>query len=148
MKKALTFNTKHSGRLIRTSAGKKRQARRRAPEDLVVEKVSALASKPYVLCVENHFAGYFNELGFRIQVQAVTSKEEILCLSNELLIELQAHFAEHALTFSWQVGFYQGEELIHVVAAGDEPLKFCPVCEDYSRLPPEFCLNCGGNYLS
>jgi hypothetical protein len=134
--------------LTRTSTRKKRHARRRSPEDLIVEKVGALANKPYVLCVENHFAGYFNELGFRIQVQDVISKEEILCLSNELLIELQAHFAEHALAFSWQVGIYKGEELIHVVAAGDEPLKFCPVCEDYSRLPLECCLICGSEYLS
>ena len=134
--------------LTRTSTRKKRHARRRSPEDLIVEKVGALANKPYVLCVENHFAGYFNELGFRIQVQDVISKEEILCLSNELLIELQAHFSEHALAFSWQVGLYQGEELIHVVAAGDEPLKFCPVCEDYSRLPLKCCLSCGSEFLS
>ena len=98
------------------SARKKRQIQRCPPEELIVEKVKELlANKPVVVSMESHFAGYFNELGFFIYVENLASREEIIGLGNELLFFLQAYFAEHSLTFSWQVGIYQQEDLIHVV---------------------------------
>ncbi|MBX7228737.1 MAG: hypothetical protein K1X48_03905 [Burkholderiaceae bacterium] len=98
------------------SARKKRQIHRYPPEELIIEKVrELLANKPGVVSMESHFAGYFNELGFFIYVDDLMSREEILGLGDELLFFLQTYFAEHSLAFSWQVGIYRQEELIHVL---------------------------------
>lgn len=105
----------------RTSSRKKRHEERRPPEDVILERVTSLAAKPYVLSVEGEVQGEWNLLAMWIHVAESTPDREIVELENELSAFLAAHFAEKPLPFTWSVGVWRSGKPVSAISP-DEPL--------------------------
>jgi hypothetical protein len=83
--------------------------------------VEKLANGPAIVSVENHFAGYFNELGFSIFFSESATDSEIISVRNELLAYLGTLLPKDSGPFLWQVGFRRKGKTIEVLFPGDEP---------------------------
>jgi hypothetical protein len=102
------------------SGQKKRQLDRMSLEERVCTEVREVASKPFVLLVEDHFAGYFNELGLTVIVIESASDSDVIILRNELLQHLESRLRKGTSPFSWQVAFQRDGQTIEVLFPGDE----------------------------
>lgn len=85
------------------SRRKSRQAARVAPEDQLLAQIREIAAPPLVEAVEEHFAGYFNELGITLRLAEQASDESIVELRNKMLICIEAAVARLKIDFTWQV---------------------------------------------
>jgi len=126
------------------SRRKLRQEKRCPPEEALLEDVK-LILKPFsfVLSVKIDFAGYFNTLGFTIQISENVNPYQLIAIENIILEFFNSYFSENDLPFSWQVGICCEEELVEVIDPHSRKRKVCPMCthifQDYL---PEFCPHC------
>lgn len=102
------------------SRQKQRRASRISLEDTVISEVRALASKPFVLAIEDHFAGYFNELGLTITVSDSALDVDVIKLRNKLLELLETLVPTGSSPFTWQVAFTRNSKTIEVLCPDDE----------------------------
>lgn len=129
---------------LRESGRKKRKKGRRSFEDLLREAVEAvLEEHPLKAEAESHEAGYFEELGFRLDVPESAKKDEIHNLGNALLEALTRAAANLETDWSWSVGIYQADELMRVVHPGDSPWGICRNCFDEQQMLGDACVVCG-----
>jgi hypothetical protein len=104
------------------SRRKLRQEERKPPEDRLLERVQAIAKPPLVESVEEHFAGYFNELGITLRLQAQVEDQEVVALRNDLLRCLEDSAVELAIDFTWQLSMYRGQDQVALVFPGDSAI--------------------------
>jgi hypothetical protein len=102
---------------------KQRQSDRISPEVKVLAEVRVLADKPYVRSVDDHFAGYFNELGITINLNESTTDQEIIALRNSLLEYLEKVGKEEKIEFTWQVAFWRGLVQVALLFPGNSPIE-------------------------
>ena len=102
------------------SKRKQRQSDRIPLEVKACSDVRAIASKPFVVAVEDHFAGYFNELGLTVTVIEAASDYAVITLRNELLHHLDSLLPKGASPFCWQVAFKRAGKTIEVLLQGDD----------------------------
>jgi hypothetical protein len=114
-----------------------------AIENRIVESVEKVAAAHNVEAVESEFAGYFNQLGFRVDVAPETSDETIRILGNALLDVTTQAASELDAPFKWIIGIYRSGELIRVVSPGDAPSRICPNCRSEQRIVWPVCVVCG-----
>ena len=92
-----------------------------AKYDEVVSGVRSRASRPSVLEVRDHFAGYFNELGLWVQFRDDTPDREVIELGNELLTYLNDMLPRNNGWFRWILSLERGRDTLDVIDAGDTP---------------------------
>ena len=85
----------------------------------VLAEVRVLAAKPCVEALEDHFAGYFNELGVFVTVREDTQDAVVIDLRNDLLLYLDSALPKDSAPFKWLVSFKRDSKTIDVVASGD-----------------------------
>ena len=85
----------------------------------MISEVRVLASKPFVLAIEDHFAGYFNELGLTITVRDSALDIEVISLRNKLLELLTSLLPTCSSPFTWQVAFTRNSKTIEVLCPDD-----------------------------
>ncbi|MDP9194637.1 MAG: hypothetical protein M3P06_23315 [Acidobacteriota bacterium] len=112
-------------------------------ENRIVERVEKVAAAHSVEAVESEFAGYFNELGFRINVAAEASTETTRILGNALLDATTQIASELQPPFRWLIGIYRNDELVRVLSPGDLPTRVCGNCWDEQRTVGSVCAVCG-----
>lgn len=90
------------------------------PEEVrFIAEVCAIADKPFVETVENHFAGHFNELGITVRLRPEATDVEVIALQNELLAYLTNEVKSPS--FTWLVGFSRGDRSLRSLFPGDVP---------------------------
>jgi hypothetical protein len=94
------------------SQRKDRQRTRLSPVDQVLDDVRVIADWPFVRSVEDHFAGYFNELGITINLTDDASNFDVIQLRNKVLAYLKNASVELELEFTWQVSFWRNLQQI------------------------------------
>lgn len=104
----------------RQSKQKQRQVGHISLEDAAYSEAKSIAARPFVLTVESHFAGYFNELGITITVHDTALSSDIIKLRNELQDKLEVLIPSGAAPFSWQVIFMRTNKIIETLFPGDE----------------------------
>ena len=102
------------------SRQKDRHLKRTPCEDQVVAPVREIADLPFVIDVEDHFAGMWNELGIQIKVRSGTSDREVIGLRNDVLSCLRGMNQESEFPFTWIVGFWRDEKNIEVLLPRDD----------------------------
>jgi len=112
-------------------------------EALLRERVSAIASARAVGPIEEHFAGYFNELGFRVNVDAATSDAEVLELGNDLQRGMDEAVAGLKLPFTWSIGVYRNDKLGRALSPDTRIHWLCPVCSEEQITTERPCPFCG-----
>ena len=132
-----------------TSAQRRRKAARPLTADAIeaalLERVRSAATGAPVVAIEAEFAGYFNELGFRLHLTPEASSADVVALHNKLLAELTSATAELEPPFTWIVGFYRSDELLQVVAADSVPQWICGVCNTEHSSLHSSCPYCGSS---
>ena len=101
------------------SRRKSRQASRVTPEDQLLAEVTEIAAPPLVKSVEEHFAGYFNELGITLQLAEEATDEGIVELRNKILTCIEATAARLKISFTWQVSMYRAQKQVVLIFPGD-----------------------------
>lgn len=101
------------------SRRKSRQASRVAPEDQLLAELKEIAVPPLVEAIEEHFAGYFNELGITLQLAEQASNESIVELRNKTLAYMEAAAARLKIDFTWQVSMYRAQKQVVLIFPGD-----------------------------
>jgi hypothetical protein len=101
---------------------KQRQWNRLSPDEQVLTEVRAIAGRPFVSSVADHFAGYFDELGITVNLVDGTPDSDVVQLRNELLQYLERASKERRLEFTWQVAFWRGATQVALLFPGDRPL--------------------------
>lgn len=134
------------------SQQKKRQRDQSLPADVIerriAERVESVAAAHGIVAVESEFAGYFNQLGFRVDVAPEASAEMIRSLGNALLDATTEIASELAAPFAWIIGIYRNEELVSVVSPGDSPSRICSNCRYEQRTSGSTCAVCGESLQS
>jgi len=102
------------------SKRKQRQWQRLSIEERVCSEVRTIASKPFVSAIEDHFAGYFNELGLTITVVESASDSDVINLRNELLQHLESQLPKGSSQFKWLVFFMRDGKTIELLFPGDK----------------------------
>src|SRR5258708_10390405 len=87
----------------------------------LIADVCAMAERPFVETVENHFAGYFDELGITINFRSEARDEEIISLQNELLELFNSTYDVRPSGFTWLVRFSRGGKSLRSLFPGDLP---------------------------
>ncbi|WP_339526569.1 hypothetical protein [Pseudomonas sp. EA_35y_Pfl2_R111] len=105
----------------RQSKQKQRQVGHISLEEAAYSETKAIAARPFVLAVESHFAGYFNELGLTIKVNDTAPSSDIIKLRNELQEKLEELLPSGTAPFSWQVIFIRTNKIIETLFPGDAP---------------------------
>jgi len=103
------------------SRRKQRQADRLSLHDQVVNEVRDLASRPFVLSIEDDFAGYFNELGISVALATDSTDQDVILLRNDLLDRLECLLPHGRSSFTWLVTFKRGGSTVEVLTPVDEP---------------------------
>lgn len=85
----------------------------------VVAQVRAMVAKPYVEALDDHFAGYFNELGLFVTVRDDTDDAVVIDLRNDLLHYLNSALPKDSAPFKWLVCIKRDSKTIDVFAPGD-----------------------------
>jgi hypothetical protein len=100
-----------------------KQSENASPEDRIVAEVRSIAERGIVASVEDHFAGYFNELNVTVNLQPEAQDPEVIRLRNELLAHLEKRFALSPIGFTWQVSFWRSLSCVEVLYPGDSVLS-------------------------
>ena len=87
--------------------------------DEVVATALKLANQSFVISVEDHYAGYWDELGFSVFLKEDATDSDIIHLRNQLLSYLNSVLPKGNPYFSWVVGFRRKKETIEVIVPGD-----------------------------
>lgn len=87
----------------------------------LIAEICALTAKPFVETVENHFAGYMDELGVTVRLRPDTSDEDVIALQNEMLAYFNATAASREPGFTWLVQFTRGGTSLRSLFPGDAP---------------------------
>ena len=106
-----------------------RQLERVSPGDHASAEVRRIAAKPFVTSVEDHFAGYFNELGLFLTVVETATDAQVLELRNELLQCLETLLPKGKAAFTWLVTIKRGGYTIEVVVPGAVTRELTDVLE-------------------
>ena len=125
------------------SSRKKRQLAKRPPEETLYDEVKEAISRWNVLSVEEDYAGSRDRLGFRIDVAAEATAENVLEMGNALLARMKSSPTAAELSGNWIIGIYRSDELVRVVAPGDKPRFICAACELEQEALSDCCLQCG-----
>ena len=92
------------------------------PEARLVARVQEVAVPPLVESIEEHFAGYFNELGITLRLSARATDEDIIALRNNVLACLEKATSELAINFKWLVSMYRGQDQVALIFPGNSPI--------------------------
>jgi hypothetical protein len=87
----------------------------------LIADVCDMADKPFVEAVENHFAGYFDELGITVKLRAEASDEDVISLQNQLLAFFNSTYEVRPPGFTWLVKFSRGGKSLRSLFPGDLP---------------------------
>ena len=98
---------------------KLRRLERVPPMDQLMADVKAIGVRPLVESVEEHFAGYFNELGITLRLNEQASEHDVVVLRNSILQLIERKSSELQVNFTWQVSMYRGAEQIALIFPGD-----------------------------
>ena len=97
-----------------------------------VEKYNDVVSQAKVLCdctfvetLEDHYAGYWDELGLFITLRDDAIDSDVIVLRNDLLNFLKSALPIGNADFKWQVAFARSGKTIEVVFPGDEIRDLC-----------------------
>ena len=104
------------------SRRKSRQTSRVPPEDQLLAEVKELAAPPLVEAVEEHFAGYFNEMGITLQLAEQATDESIVELRNKMLACMEVATARLKIDFTWQVSMYRAQKQVVLIFPGDSAI--------------------------
>jgi hypothetical protein len=104
----------------RQSKQKQRKLGHISLEEAAYSEAESIAARPFVLTVESHFSGYFNELAITITVNNSTLSSDIIKLRNELQEKLEALLPSGTSPFIWQVIFMRANKIIETLFPGDE----------------------------
>lgn len=86
----------------------------------VVSKAKAMCDCSFVETVEDHYAGYWDELGLFIKLRDDAADADVIVLRNGLLNLLEQVLPKGKADFTWQVGFVRDGKTIEVLFPGDE----------------------------
>jgi hypothetical protein len=86
----------------------------------VVSKARDLCHRSFVDDVEDHYAGYWDELGLSVKLRDNATDAETLALRNDLLRMLDDILPKGNPLFCWQVAFRRCGDTIEVLFPGDE----------------------------
>jgi len=103
------------------SESEQRQRERMSVGARLIAGVCAIADTPFVEDVENHFAGYFNELAITVRLRDGASDEDVIALQNKLLDFLNTGEAAFSPDFTWMVKFSRGGKSMRSLFPGDVP---------------------------
>ena len=98
-----------------------RQRERMSVGARLIAGICAIADTPFVEDVENHFAGYFNELAITVRLREEASDEDVIALQNKLLAFLNTGDAASSEDFTWLIKFSRGEKSMRSLFPGDAP---------------------------
>lgn len=130
-----------------TSAQRRRKAAKPLAaheiEALLDERVRSAAAGSAVIAIEAELAGYFDNLGFRLDLAPTVSDAEALELSNKILAELAAATSGLEMPFSWSVGLYRSDQLLQAVDAKSVPQWICSGCQTDHHGYFDTCPFCG-----
>lgn len=87
----------------------------------LIADVCVIADRPFVEAVENHFAGYFNELGITVKLRPEASDEDVISLQNQLLEFFTSAHEVRTSGFTWLVMFSRGGKSLRSLFPGDLP---------------------------
>jgi hypothetical protein len=87
----------------------------------LIAGVCAIADTPFVEDVENHFAGYFNELAITVRLREAASDDDVIALQNKLLAFLNTGEAASSPDFTWMIKFSRGGKSMRSLFPGDVP---------------------------
>jgi hypothetical protein len=85
-----------------------------------VSKAKGLCDRWFVESLEDHYAGYWDELGLYINLRNSAVDAEVIELRNGLLMLLEQMLPKGNADFTWQVGFVRSGKTIEVLFPGDE----------------------------
>jgi hypothetical protein len=85
-----------------------------------VNKAKGLCDRSFVEALEDHYAGYWDELGLYIKLRNNAADAEVIGLRNGLLTLLEQLLPKGKSDFTWQVGFVRRGKTIEVLFPGDE----------------------------
>ena len=92
----------------------------------VLGSVKAISSKyACVKEVQDHYAGYFDELGLTIQLESGTASDEWHSAATELLLYLNKDLPKGNDAFSWMLFFYQDLTQVGLFFPGDSLADNC-----------------------
>ena len=97
-----------------------RQIARMPLDERLISEVGTIASRPFVQAVEDHFAGYFNELGLTVVFAADAPDSDVITLQNDLLMHLNHFWETHKPDFTWMLMFRRGTEDMRTMFPGDK----------------------------
>jgi hypothetical protein len=103
------------------SEGDERQRSRMTVGARLIAGVCAIADTPFVEDVENHFAGYFNELAITVRLREQASDADVIALQNKLLAFLNTGDAASSPDFTWLIKFSRGGKSLRSLFPGDAP---------------------------
>lgn len=86
----------------------------------VVSNARDLCDSSFVEALEDHYAGYWDELGLFIKLRDDVSDADVIGLRNDLLNLLEQMLPSGKADFSWQVTFKRSGKTIEVLFPGDE----------------------------
>lgn len=86
----------------------------------IVDKIRALSDLPFVTSVDEHFAGYFNELGLSLFLSENCTPLEFEQLVNTILAFLNEALPKGNDKFSWMLFFYKDNKQVGLFFPGDE----------------------------
>jgi hypothetical protein len=90
-------------------------------EARIISDVKAIANRPFVVSVSDHYAGYWDELGLTLTLAPDSRDEDVIALQNELLVYLNRFWIENKPDFDWMVMFSRGTDKMVPLVAGDGP---------------------------
>ncbi|MES2295864.1 MAG: hypothetical protein V4582_02425 [Pseudomonadota bacterium] len=85
-----------------------------------MSKAKALCDCTFVEALEDHYAGYWDELGLFIKLRDNVADADVIRLRNDLLNLLERVLPTGKADFTWQVGFVRSGMTIEVLFPGDE----------------------------
>jgi len=86
----------------------------------VVSKAKSLCNRSFVEDVQDHYAGYWDELGLSVELRDNATDLETLTLRNDLLRMLDGILPKGNPKFCWQAAFRRCGDTIEVLFPGDE----------------------------
>ena len=85
-----------------------------------VAGVTRISTRPGVVSVRDHFAGYFDELGIWITVADDASDESVISLRNEIAAFLETAISRTESSFKWIVTFGRRGQTVEVISTGEQ----------------------------
>ena len=111
----------------------------------LTERARLIAKAFGISDVQTHFAGYFNELGFRMDLPADFPEAQVVALCNRSLQELSAMASDLKSPFTWILGIYRDDRLVKVTGTGERKQWICATCATTHSSWHATCPYCGAS---